>query len=682
MERNRDVEAQRPALRGAAARDPTGASANVRRTAAGIATRVPTQAAMIRPMTQSILIRETAVRPAAPRTATMRRRRVSFSFVLLAALPLGRPACAQGPAFPAATPESQGISADALRELAAIARGYVTDDQAVGAELLVVKNRRTVLHEAYGMADRERGVAMAPGTIFNLRSMTKMFTGAAIQALIDAGDLELDMKASDFLEGFRNEKSESITIGQLLAHRGGLMLSILMKAGRPDAYPNLIAMADAVGKAGPEFPPDSKFWYSDSGSDTLAAIVETVSGKSVAQFVSERIFAPLGMDDTFYLTKTTPHDQGRVASLYLGESGAWTRQWNSKDPPFYPYPWGSQTAFGTLEDYAKFLAMLLDHGSVKKSGAAAATEVLTNEAVERILTPRSVMTSLGSDYPFPTGFRGLTPWYGELSVLHLPSETSAKTGATPTAKPVVIGHSGSDGTDAWAFPDRDLIVLYFTQSRGGLTPVRFEMEIDRLLLHPGLADPPAPARLAPYVQRYHRGFREVDVVARAGGLALLLPDSPPIEMVGPADGRKWNAAILGLTVTFERGGADADGAVTGLTLEGGGEANAYAAGAAPPEPAIDAQQLAALVGDYREEGTTRVHRFLIEGSRLALHVVGRPAELTFHAPDEQGWWALVSKPSRAVRFERAADGSVLSCTSRIASPEQVWKRVPADDPQH
>lgn len=642
------------------------------------------------------------IHPAASAAATpLRASRTNFAFALLVTLLLARAAAAQEPAFPAATPESQGISADALHELAAIARGYVADDLAVGAELLVVKNRRTVLHEAFGKADRERGIAMAPGTIFNLRSMTKMFTGAAIQALIDSGDLDPDMKAADFLEGFKNEKSESITIGELLAHRGGLPLSILIKAGRPDAYPNLIAMADAVGKGGPEFPPDSKFWYSDSGSDVLAAIVETVSGQSVAQFVSEKIFAPLGMSDTFYLTKTTPHDQGRIASMYLGAGGSWTRGWNGRDPPIYPYPWGSQTAFGTLEDYAKFLAMLLDHGRVRKLAdavrgasnsdavdAAASTEVLTKEAVERILTPRSVMTSLGSDNPFPTGFRGLTPWYGELSVLHLPSDAGAagksgESSAKPAAKPVVIGHSGSDGTNAWAFPDRDLMILYFTQSRGGLTPVRLEMEIDRLLLQPGVADPPAPARLAPYVQRYHHGFKEVEVIARDGRLALLLPDSPPIVMVEPADGKVWKAPTLGVTLTFERNAAaDAGGAITGLSFDVAGTTRTYEAGAAPPEPAVDAKQLALLAGDYRDEATSKVHRIVVEGSRLALIPTSQPGELTFHAPDEQGWWTLVSDPWLAVRFERAADGTVLSCTSRITSREQVWKRVPPGDPPH
>ena len=664
---------------------------------------------------------------------TTRPRRSRFAFLLLLTFALGRPVAAQESAFPPATPDSQGIPADALRELAAVVRAYVANDLAAGGELLVLKNRRTVLHEAFGMADRERGVAMTPGTIFNLRSMSKMFTGAAIQLLIDSGDLDLDMKAADFLEGFRNEKSESITIGELLAHRGGIPLSILIKAGRLNAYPNLIAMADAVGKGGPEFPPDSKFWYSDSGSDTLAAIVETVSGKGLAEFVSERLFKPLGMNDTFYLTKTTPHDQSRVASLYIGSAGSWTRQWNGRDPPFYPYPWGSQTAFGTLEDYAKFLAMLLDHGRARGSsttgdaskGDVVGPEVLTKDAVERILTPRSLMTQLGSDQPFPTGFRDLTPWYGQLSVLHLPTAPTAPITPTtqtapnspnaptaaPAAKPVVIGHSGSDGTNAWAFPDRDLIILYFTQSRGGLTPVRLESEIDRLLLHPGVppsVDPALAARFGPYLSRYHDGFREVAVVVQGGHLALDLPDSLVFDLVEPADGKEWKAPGGGFSVTFERaaGGDAASGAtptggtasgagngagsgaagnlgeVTGLDLHAGpGVSRHFVRGAAPPEPTVDAAKLAALAGDYQAEGTTQVHKVVIEGSRLALRLATKAGELTLRAPDEKGWWALISDPSLAVRFDVAPDGGV-TCTARVTASEQTWHRVAAKPADH
>src|SRR6185503_11117124 len=105
-------------------------------------------------------------------------------------------------------------------------------------------------------------------------------------------------------------------------------------------------------------------------------------------------------------------------------------------------------------------------------GLAGKVQVLSKEAVQRTLTPTSVMSMLGSDQPFPTGFSGLTPHYGQMSVLHVPSQH-------PEASPVVVGHSGSDGTIAWAWPARDLMILFFTQSRGGLTVIRLERDIER-----------------------------------------------------------------------------------------------------------------------------------------------------------------------------------------------------------
>jgi len=82
-------------------------------------------------------------------------------------------------AFPRATPESQGLSAEAMVELAREVSGYVERGLIVGGELLVVKNRRTVLHKTFGLADREESIPWTVGTVANIRSMTKPITGAA-----------------------------------------------------------------------------------------------------------------------------------------------------------------------------------------------------------------------------------------------------------------------------------------------------------------------------------------------------------------------------------------------------------------------------------------------------------------------------------------------------------------------
>src|SRR5262245_20298822 len=85
------------------------------------------------------------------------------------------------PAFPAATPESQVIPAAAVRQLADEVDGYVKAGTIVGGELLVVKNRKVILHEAFGDRDRDDKLPMQRDTIFNIRSMTKPLTGVAVQ---------------------------------------------------------------------------------------------------------------------------------------------------------------------------------------------------------------------------------------------------------------------------------------------------------------------------------------------------------------------------------------------------------------------------------------------------------------------------------------------------------------------
>ncbi len=377
------------------------------------------------------------------------------------------PASAQAQdAFPEATPESQGLSSEALQALADVVGDYIDREMAVGAELLVIKNGRTVLHEAFGSRDREAGIPMERNTLFNIRSMTKPITGAAAQLLIDDGKLALDDRASAYLPGFDTDASREITVEQLLTHTSGLPLTTLQ--GTRD-HESLYAMANATGEGGPEFEPGSKFWYSDAGADVLGAIIEQVSGSDLEDFVTDRLLEPLAMEDTHYPGEPGDLWLGRVASLYVGGRGNWNRFWGPEDEPFYPYAWGSQSIYASPLDYARFLAMWMDDGL---SGGA---RILSSEAVARTLTPTAPMGQLGSDAPYPTRFPDLTAYHGQMAVLHVDGDP-VNGRPPPAAKPSIIGYSGSDGTIAWAWPGRDLMILYFTQSRGGATPIRLEAE--------------------------------------------------------------------------------------------------------------------------------------------------------------------------------------------------------------
>jgi CubicO group peptidase (beta-lactamase class C family) len=381
-----------------------------------------------------------------------------------------------------ADPEIPPIPAAALEELSAIIHGHLENDYIVGAEFLVIKGGHAIMHEAYGWMDREELKPVEPNTVFNIRSMTKMLTGASAQILIDEGMLGLDDKVSQYLPGFDNSKSGDITVEQLLTHRSGLPLSTLTSL---DEFDDLYSIGNSIGEKGPEFTPGSKFRYSDAGSEALGAVVEVVSGVTLDMFVRERLLYPLDMNDTFYITDPEAPLE-RFASLYIGTAESWEKWWIPSEP-FYPFAWGSQSLYSTPMDYARFISMLINGGTYDGN------RILSEAAVDRILTPVSVMTSLDSDTPASTGFPFTEVYYGQMSVLNISSDGRLH----------VFGHSGSDGTWAWAFPEHDMMIFYFTQSRGQVTGIRLEADIDRLLVNPEYA--PAPEifeKYQPYLGTY------------------------------------------------------------------------------------------------------------------------------------------------------------------------------------
>lgn len=472
--------------------------------------------------------------------------------------------------FTYASPESQGLSNETLTKLAETVRGYLDEEMIVGAEFVVIKNRNIVLHEVAGWKDREHEVPMEKNSLFNIRSMTKPVTGAAVQILIDEGRLRLDTKAAEYIQGFDNEDSRNITVEQLLSHMSGLPLSIIASA---DEYETLFSLANATGNLGPEFEPGSKFWYSDAGTEVLGAIIEAETGYSLDAFVAENILEPLEMDDAFYYHPATLNDsrRDRIPVLYVGGVGEWARVW-SPDEPLYPFAFGSQGLYCTPVDYARFLAMWMDDGRV------GSRQLLSPEAINRTLTPVTKMSSLGSDMPYPTGFYDLEAYYGQMAILF----SSSAAGEPEVA---VIGHSGSDGTYAWAWPEHDLMILYFTQSRGSTSGIKLESMIDELLIHPELAEINAGVReqFANYLGSYTANFgpfrnTEFTVTVQNGRLAVDVPNQLVFELEEPdAEGLRRFSIMPQIAVSFS---LDDGGNVTSMSLHESGGVNTLTRG--PP----------------------------------------------------------------------------------------------------
>ena len=597
----------------------------------------------------------------------MKRSMPIVLFLFLIAFAWGGIAAGQETtAFPIAAPESQGMSSDALNALADVVRDHLDRDFVVGAELLVIKNRRTVLHESFGFRDRDDKIAWEDNTICNLRSMTKPLTGAAVQILIDRGKLKLQDKVAAHLPGFDNDLSGEITIEQLLTHRSGLPLTILTTA---DEYPDLRSMANAAGEAGPEHEPDSKFWYSDSGTDVLAAVVAEVSGQSIDEFVRQNILKPLGMSETFYFYQGLDDPRNaRIASLYVGSAGSWMRYWKPGDESMYPCAWGSQTLYGTPRDYAKFLAMWMDGGK----------EILSPEAIRRILTPVSEMSALGSDMRSPTFFGGLETWYGQMSQLWLPVD--AKAGD----KPVVIGHSGSDGTIGWAWPELDLMILYFTQTRGSLSVLRLEEDVDGLLIHPDRQKVAAedPERYQPYLGTYvanYGPFRNTEFTVKVhdGNLAVDVPGQLIFDLKEPDEEDKWYFVMTDkVAVSFD---IEESGEVTGMHVHEAGMTFDLPKGKAEkkPEPPLDMELARKYSGVYRNEEEAVDITVLIQNEHLAIQVPGQPVAFELYPPDENGLWAMRLNASVKIRFDEDGEGAIVSFTAVLPDgTELVRPRIP------
>lgn len=267
--------------------------------------------------------------------------------------------------FPPASPESQDLDSASLRELTRIVQSFFDEGDIVGAELLIVKNRKTMLHEVFGWKDAEDRVPMERHTLCNIRSMTKPMTGTLAQMMVDGKKLDLGDPASKYLVFFKTvERSKiegpasehkgqvsKVTVDHLITHRSGLPLTCINQL--LTEYRDLAAVAEQAASVGPDFPPGSRFQYSDAGTDVLGAVLEKAAGTSLAALFRSRIFIPLKMTDAFVRTGKSDPRWKRTGSNHLGSKGAWSRYWKPGDDPIYPFAMGSQSVYCTPRDYVR-----------------------------------------------------------------------------------------------------------------------------------------------------------------------------------------------------------------------------------------------------------------------------------------------------------------------------------------
>lgn len=167
----------------------------------------------------------------------------------------------------------------------------------VGVSVAVVRDGQIVKTAAYGLADLEFGVPATSNTVFQIQSITKTFTSAAILLLVEEGKLSLDDPVGKHLEG-TPEAWKNITLRHLLSHTSGIKDFI----NEPTASLRLDVTEEEVLRATAprplNFAPGERYAYSNTNYHLLAMIIRKLTGQWYGDYLRERIFVPLGMAAT------------------------------------------------------------------------------------------------------------------------------------------------------------------------------------------------------------------------------------------------------------------------------------------------------------------------------------------------------------------------------------------------
>jgi CubicO group peptidase (beta-lactamase class C family) len=161
--------------------------------------------------------------------------------------------------------------------------------------VLVAKDGEIIVESAHGLADRQRQTPVRADTIFDIGSITKQFTAAAILILESDGKLQVTDPISKYLTGVPSDKT-GITIHHLLTHTSGLEMGFggdYEKVSRDEIVRR--AMASKL-----QSPPGARHSYSNAGFSLLAAILEIVSGQNYETYLRQRLFRPAGMTSSGY----------------------------------------------------------------------------------------------------------------------------------------------------------------------------------------------------------------------------------------------------------------------------------------------------------------------------------------------------------------------------------------------
>ncbi len=224
----------------------------------------------------------------------MRLTTSAFLFCLASVASSGR---AESP--PAAGPVQGPAAVSSTSGIDDYIQGLMQKRHIPGVSIAVVRDGKVILAKGYGVANVELSVPATERTVYQLASVTKMFTATAIMMLVAEGKLKLDDRITERLSDLPAAWRD-VTVRHLLNHTSGIKsytsVKDFHKTSRKD-YDRRELLA-LVTKVPLEFAPGEKWSYCNTGYFLLGMLIEKVSGKEYGAFLDERIFQPLGMTQT------------------------------------------------------------------------------------------------------------------------------------------------------------------------------------------------------------------------------------------------------------------------------------------------------------------------------------------------------------------------------------------------
>ncbi|MBN9743738.1 serine hydrolase [Amycolatopsis sp. A1MSW2902] len=402
-----------------------------------------------------------------------------------------------------ADPADAGFDGARLQRIDRHFARYVDDGLLPGFLAVVSRHGRIVHVASHGSRDVEAAAPVETDTIWRIFSMTKPVTSVAAMTFVEEGLIDLADPISRWLPEFAEPRvyakgsalapvtepaTEPIRLWHLLSHTAGLTYgfhhthpvdAVYRAGGYEWGTPPGLDLAECT-KAWARFPlvfqPGAEWNYSVA-SDVLGRLVEVLAGKPLDEVFAERIFGPLGMEDTGFWTS----DTDRLAALYLPAPG--TKKLVRNDafgavgtsrPACLS---GGGGLVSTAADYHRFTQMLLRRGEL--------------DGV-RVLSPRTVDLMTANHLPGHVDLEAYgRPLFAEmpfdgygfgLGFSVLIDSVKAKTLATPGE----YAWGGAASTAFWADPDEDLTVAFYTQLLPSSThPIRQQL---RQLVYQAMLD--------------------------------------------------------------------------------------------------------------------------------------------------------------------------------------------------